>query len=106
MCDDTLSFVNEWVWSKARSNGTVFSLYLENKAEFQKSGRLKRLKSSYSLSSGLFEVLNVHHLQDQPLTEVTLFSSACALRVNEHLAVKSSGTKGFLSMSIILKNKP
>ena len=40
----------------------VFSLFLENKAEFQKSGKLKRLKSLYSLSSCLFEVLKVHHL--------------------------------------------
>ena len=33
--DDTLPFVNEWVWSKVHSNGTVFSLFLENKAKFQ-----------------------------------------------------------------------
>ena len=39
-CDDTLPFLNEWVWSKVRSKGTFFSLYLENKAEFQKSGTL------------------------------------------------------------------
>ena len=44
--DDTLPFVNEWVLSKVRSNGTVFLLFLENKAEFQKSGKLKRLKMS------------------------------------------------------------
>ena len=38
LCDDTLPFVNEWVLSKVRSNGTVFSLFLKNKAKFQKSG--------------------------------------------------------------------
>ena len=57
------------VWSKVRSNGTVFSLFLENKANFQKSGKLKRLKSSYSLSSCLFAALKVRHLRDQPLTD-------------------------------------
>ena len=34
--EDTLPFVNEWVWSKVRSNGTVFSLCLENKDELKK----------------------------------------------------------------------
>ena len=41
LCEDTLPFVNEWVWFKVRSNGTVFSLFLENNAEFQNSGKLK-----------------------------------------------------------------
>ena len=36
LCDDTLLFESEWVWSKVPSNGTVFSLYLKNKAEFKK----------------------------------------------------------------------
>ena len=58
-CVMTLPFVSEWVWSKVRSNGTVLSLFLENKAEFQRSGKLKRLKSSYSLSSCLFEALSL-----------------------------------------------
>ena len=43
LCDDTLPFLNEWVWSKGRSNGTVFSIFLENKAELQKIGKLKDL---------------------------------------------------------------
>ena len=50
-------------------NGTVFSLFLENKAEFQKTGKLKGHKSLSSLSSCLFEGLIVHHLRDQPLTD-------------------------------------
>ena len=49
-CVMLLPFVNKWVWSKVRSNGTVFSLFLENKAEFQENGKLKRLKLSHSLS--------------------------------------------------------
>ena len=69
LCDDTLPFVNEWVLSKVRSNGTAFSLFLENKAELKKSVKLKRLKLSYSLSSCLFEALKVRHLRDQPLTD-------------------------------------
>ena len=57
LCDDTLPFVNEWVWSKVRSNCTFFSLLLESKAEFQINGKLKRLKSLYSLNScPVFEV--------------------------------------------------
>ena len=59
LCDCTLPFVNEWVWSKVHSNGTVFSFSQEQ----------GRLKSSYSLSSCLFEALNVCHLRDQPLTD-------------------------------------
>ena len=43
----------------------VISLFLENKAEFHKCGKLKRLKLWYSLSSCLFEELRV----DQPLTD-------------------------------------
>ena len=43
----------------------VFSLFLENKAAFQKSGKLKQLKSSYLLPS-----------------------SACALRVNKYIVSK------------------
>ena len=69
LCDDTLLFGNEWVWSKVRSNGTVLSLFLENKAKFQKSGKLRRLQSSYPLSSCLFEALKVRHLRDQPLAD-------------------------------------
>ena len=57
------------MWSKVRSNGTVFSLFLENKTEFQNSGKLKGLKSLSYLSSGLFEALKVRHLRDQPLTD-------------------------------------
>ena len=49
------------------ANGS-FSLFLD-KAEFQKSGKLKGFKSSYSLRSCLFEVLKVRHLRDQPLTD-------------------------------------
>ena len=41
------------------------SLLLENKAEFQKNGKLKGPKSSSSISSCLFEVLIVCHLRDQ-----------------------------------------
>ena len=37
LCGDTLLFVNEWVRSRVRSNGTFFSLFLDNKAEFQKT---------------------------------------------------------------------
>ena len=69
LCGDTLPLVNECVWSKVCSNGTVFSFFLENKAEFQKIGKLKPFKLSYSLSSCLFEALKVHHLRDQPLTD-------------------------------------
>ena len=36
LCDDTLPFVNEWVWPKVHSNSTVFSLFLKNKAELKK----------------------------------------------------------------------
>jgi len=50
-------------------NGTVFSHFVENKAEFQKSSKLKGRKSSSSLSSCLFEALKVRHLRDQPLTD-------------------------------------
>ena len=32
---------NEWVLSKVHSNSIVFSLFLENKVEFLKSGKLK-----------------------------------------------------------------
>ena len=60
LCDDTLPFV--WVWYKVRLNGTIFKLFLENKAEFQKSGKLKQLKLSYSLSLCLFEALKIRHL--------------------------------------------
>ena len=45
---DALLFENEWAWSKVHWNGTVFLLFLENKAEFQIN--LKRLISSYCLS--------------------------------------------------------
>ena len=41
LCDDTVPS-NEWVWSKVRSNDTVFSLLLEKKTEFKKSAKLKR----------------------------------------------------------------
>ena len=34
---DSLPFVNEWVWSEVCLNGTVSSLFLENKAEFQQN---------------------------------------------------------------------
>ena len=67
LCDDTLPFVNEWVWSKVCWNGTVFSLFLETKAKFQKSGKLKGFKSSYSCK--FFEAVKVCHLRDQPLTD-------------------------------------
>ena len=36
LCDDTLPFVNERVWSKVRSNGTVFALFLETRLNFKK----------------------------------------------------------------------
>ena len=38
-------------------------------AEFQKSGKLKGLKSASCLSSCLLEGLKVRHLRDQPLTD-------------------------------------
>ena len=63
-----VTVVNEWVWSKVRSNGTVFFTSREQ-GRISKSGKLKRLKSSYSLSSCLFEALKVRHLRDQPLTD-------------------------------------
>ena len=52
------------VCSKVRSNDSLFSLFLDNKAEFQNSGKLKGCKLSSSLSSCLFEALKVCHLQD------------------------------------------
>ena len=66
LCDDTLPFVNELVWSKVCSNGAVFSLFLENKPNLKKKVILKGRKSSSSLSYSLFEVLKVCHLRDQP----------------------------------------
>ena len=64
MCGDTLPFVNEWVRSNTCSNGTVLSCFLEFKAKFQKSGKLKVRKL---LSSLVQEALKVRHLRDLKL---------------------------------------
>ena len=68
LCDDHLPFyMNGCSLRCART--AIFLLFLENKAEFQEIAKLKQLKSSYSLSSCLFDVLKVRHLLDQPLTD-------------------------------------
>ena len=69
MSDDSLLFVNEWVWSKVHSNGTVYFTFSRTRPNFKRSGKLKGRKSLSSLSSCLFEALKVCHLQDQSLTD-------------------------------------
>ena len=57
--------------SKVRLNGTDgFFHFFRDKAEFQKSSKLKGHKSSSSLCLCLFEVLKVCYLQDQPQTDI------------------------------------
>ena len=46
-----------------------FHFFSRTRLNFKKSGKLKRLKSSYSLSLCLLEALKVRHLRDQPLTD-------------------------------------
>ena len=41
LCDYTLPFTYEWVWSKRALERHIFSLILENKAEFQKKWQIK-----------------------------------------------------------------
>ena len=49
LCDDTLPFVYEWVWSKVRPNDTVFSLFLENNSRSAHQPEAHRPQYKYIL---------------------------------------------------------
>ena len=67
--DNTLPFVNEWVWFKMRLNGTLFFNFSREQRRISKKWQIKGILIVVQFKLCLLEALKLSHLRDPSLTD-------------------------------------